>query len=249
MSKYPVELRTEWKCPEQGGAPLLTMPPLPKPCHRLCPRNIMGRSEWDKTRKKVYFLAGYKSEISGEDGSMPGNLHNHEGYDIDYTKGTCTFKRYFAITPLEHVYFIHSGRAITLHKGKNPLYPASKMLEGAEHGFKLIYEWNKAHPDEPKLKVHDTFLDWLKCDDLTEGMEKLIEKYEIEFWAEDKKKLAKWGDWRLVYNGEEYKTPYEDVHAWEKAMKELGGEDSDRKATNPFVGGAFDEIASLLEEA
>ena len=249
MKKYPVEKRTKWECPEEGGAPLLTMPPLPKPCHRLCPRNIMGRSEWDKTRKRVYFLAGYKSEISGDDMSVPGGAHNHEGYDIDYARGTCTFKRYFAITPLEHVYFIHSGRAITLHKNKNPLYPASKLLEGAEHGFKLIYEWNKAHPDEPKLKVHDTFLDWLKCPDLTERMEKLIDKYEIEFWTEDSKKRAPWGSWRMIYDGKEYPTPYADYHAWEEAMKEQGKEDAERRAFNPFTGKIYDEIYKILKEA
>lgn len=248
--KHPVELRTKWECPEEGGVPLLTMPNLPKPTHTLAPRNIFGKSVWDTMRKRGYFFANYKSEISGEDGSAPGGLHFHEGYSIDYETGTSTFKRGFAITPLEHVYFIHSGRAITLYKNKNYLYSAPKLLEGAEHGFKLIYEWNKAHPDEPKLKCYNTFLDYLKEPDLIKPMEELIKKYEIEFWTEDKTKRAPWGEWKVVIGNKEYPTPYKDIHAWEEAMKKQGEKDSDRLAAkeNPFKGGVWDEVEAFLKE-
>lgn len=251
--KYPIELRTKWKCPEDGGAPLLTMPNLPKPLHTVCPRNIIGGPAWEKMRKRGYYMAHYKSEISGEDGSDPGALHFHEAYDIDYEKGISTFKRGFAITPLEHVYFIHSGRAITLYKNKNVLYSATKLLEGAEHGFKLIHEWNKEHPNEPKLKAYKTFLEYLKQDELRPRMEELIDKYEIEFWGEDTKKFAEWGDWKMVMivNGreKEYPTPYPDYQAWEEAMKTAAAKDTIRKIENPFRGGAFDEISALLKES
>ena len=248
MLKLEVEKRTKWECPEDGGVALLTMPNLPKPMHTVAPRNIIGPTAWDKMRRLCYYKAGYKSEISGEDGSTPGSLHGHEGYTIDYANGTSTFVRAFAITPLEHVYFIHSGRMLTLFKRGNPLYSKAKVLEGVEHGFRLIHDWNVAHPDKPKLKVYATFLDYLKEPELENEMEELIQKYKIEFWAEDKKRLAPWGDWRMIFNGKEYPTPYKDQHEWEKAMEFASQTDGDRQAKNPFVGGAFDEINKILKE-
>ena len=250
MMKPNVEKRTKWECPADGGVALLTMPNIPKPCqgYGMQPRTILGAKAWDMMRKRGYYTAGYKSEISGADGSAPGSLHFHEAFSIDYEKGTSTFVRGFAITPQEHVYFIHSGRMLTLLKNGNPLYTATKVLAGVENGFKLIHDWNVAHPDEPKLKVYSTFIDYLKEPELAEKMEEMIVKYGIEFWEEDKKKRAEWGKWRVIYNGKEYPTPYKDQHEWEEAMKAASKNDNTRKVENPFVGGAFDEITQILKE-
>lgn len=230
------------------------MPNIPKPLHRVNPRIIMGEYAWTKARKKAYFDAKYRSEISGELCATPGSLHAHEVYDINYVTGTCVFRRICAITPLEHVYFIHSGRMLTLWKNKNPLYPTEKVLEGLENGFKLIYKWNKEHPRKPKLKVYETILEYLDYDELAEPVEKLIDKYEIEFWGEDRKRRCDWEDWKLVIvkedgTKEEHYTPYANQEEWEKAMVEANKADNVRKAENPFVGGAFDEVDKLLSES
>lgn len=249
MKKYEVEKRTRWICPEGGGAPLLTMPNIPKPIQGpgCQPRTIFGASAWDRMRKRTYYLANYKSEISGVDLSDKGRPQSHEIFTIDYLTGTSTFKRCVCISPLEHLYFIHNGRAITLYKKGNPLYTAPKLLRGAEHGFKLIYEWNKSHPKEPKLKCYHTFLEYLKHEELADKMEALIEEYEIEFWKEDVKQMAKWEDWKVVVGGKEYPTPYADYQAWEAAMKKQGENDSERNITSPFTGGAYDEITEILK--
>ena len=246
--KYPVERKLKWVCPEEGGAPLLTMPNIPKPLHGVNPRTIMGDVAWTKVRKRAYYNAGYKSEISGTVSAEPGALHAHEVYDINYVTGVCTFKRVCAITPLEHVYFIHSGRAITMWKNHNPLYSTDRLLAGVEHGFKQIYEWNKAHPRKPKLKAYQTFIEYLKYPELAEEMEKMIVKYEIEFWGEDTKRMCDWADWKLVIGKKEYPTPYADYQAWEEAMKIRGTQDNVRKIENPFAGGVFDEIEKILKE-
>lgn len=247
--KYPIELRTKWECPTEGGAPLLTMPNIVKPLQgQGCqPRTILGGPAWDRLRKRTYYLANYKSEISGMDLSTPGMCHAHELFDVDYEKGAATFKRCVCISPMEHVYFIHSGRMITLWKQKNPLYTTEKVLEGVENGFKLIHEWNKSHPDEPKLKAYYVFLEYLKHEELRPKMEELIDKYEIEFWGEDKKKLADWGDWKLIFGKKEYPTPYKNYTAWEEAMEVASKNDVVRQTENPFTGGAYDEIAELLK--
>ncbi len=246
-NKYPVERRLKWECPEDGGAALLTMPNLPKPVHGLNPRTIMGDSAWEKARKRAYYTAGYRSEISRELCANPGGLHAHEAYDINYVTGACTFRRIFAITPMEHVYFIHSGRMITLWKNKNPLYSTEKVLAGIENGFRLIHDWNKANPRKKKLKAYYVFLDYLKYPELAPKVEELIYKYEMEFWAEDTKRMCDWEDWRLIFNGKEYPTPYADYNAWEEAMKSASDRDTVRKMDNPFKGGAYDEIAELIK--
>ena len=253
MKKYKIERKLKWTAPEEGGAPLLTMPNIPKPLHGVNPRLIMGEAEWTKVRKRAYYDAGYRSEISRELCAEPGGLHAHEVYDINYVTGVCTFKRVCAITPLEHVYFIHSGRAITLWKNHNPLYSTERLLKGVENGFKLIHEWNEAHPKRTKLKAYQTFLEYLKFDELREPMEKLIEKYDIEFWGEDLKRQCDWEDWKLVIvdnkgRRKEYPTPYKDYRAWEEAMAEKSKQDNVRKIDNPFTGGPFDEIEKALKE-
>lgn len=254
LDKYPVERKLKWTAPEGGGAPLLTMPNIPKPLHGVNPRLIMGEAEWTKTRKKAYFDAGYKSEISGILCAEPGSLHAHEVYSINYVTGTCRFKKICAITPLEHVYFIHSGRAITMWKNKNPLYSTDKLLKGVENGFKLIYEWNQTHPREKKLKAYQTFLEYLKQEELREPMEELIDKYEIKFWGEDTKRMCDWEDWKLLIPDKKtgvlkiYPTPYKDYRAWEEAMAEKAKTDTIRQVDNPFTTGAYDEIEKILKE-
>lgn len=251
--KHPIEYRLKWECPEEGGAPLLTMPNIPKPLHAVNPRLIMGDVAWSKVRKKAYYDAGYRSEISGELCATPGSLHAHEVYDINYVTGICTFKRVCAITPLEHVYFIHSGRALTMWKNKNPLYTTERVLNGIENGFRLIYEWNKAYPHRKKLKAYQTFIDYLKYPELNDRIEELIDKYEIEFWGEDVKRMCDWEDWKLVIIGPdgkktEYPTPYADYHAWEEAMQERAKQDVIRQLNSPFAGGTFAEIDKLIKE-
>lgn len=253
FKEYPVEERLKWMCPEGGGAPLLTMPNIPKPLHGCSPRSYMGNVAWNKARKTAYYKAGYKSEISGILCAEPGSLHAHEAYDINYVTGECVFKRIFAITPQEHVYFIHSGRALTLYKNGNPLYTKEKLLAGVENGFRMIYEWNKAHPREKKLKVYKTFLEYLKQDELVEEMKNLIFVYEIEFWGENKKVRCDWEDWKLIIpkpdgTKEVHPTPYKDEHEWEEAMQEASKKDTVRQIENPFVGGAFDEITEILKK-
>lgn len=219
--KVSVEYRSSWDAPKEDGAPILCMPNIPKPIQgdRCQPRSIMGRTAWDLCRKKTYYLANYKSQISGIDLSAPGQSQCHELFSYNYTDGLATFDRYVCISPLEHIYFIHSGRALTFYKKGDFRYSAKKLLEGAENGFRLIHEWNQAHPDEPQLKPYATFVGYLDFSDLAPTMEHLIEKYKISFWAEDPRSLAEWGKWRVRIGNREYPTPYKDHEAWEQAME------------------------------
>ena len=241
-----LEYRTSWRCPEEADARVLGGPNIVKPLMKCAPRVYMGQAAWDKLRKRTYFLADYKCQICGKDCSTPGTLDAHELYTVNYMDGTAVFARVFALCKACHSFY-HSGRLLTLHKQGSPLYSAKHVLNVLEHGFKLIHDWNVAHPDKPKLKAYGAILDGLKQEDLREPLTELIKEYDMEFWEEDPKRLAKWKDWKLVYGRQIIRTPYASPKEWEEAMAEASKTDSERQP-NPFSGGVFDEINDLLKD-
>lgn len=232
----------KWECPTETGIPLITMPNIPKPLHGLPPRKIMGTTKWDAMRKRCYFDADYKCEICGCSPSK-GNLHAHELYEIDYLSGESLFKRCIAICREDHD-FIHSGRLITLYKEGNPLYPKSYVLRVLEKGFSLINSYNEK--SEEKLRVFDTIVEFLKVPELEQEVSALIKKYDIKFYRAPKRG-AKWSDWRLVWNGKEYFTPYAGHEEWKEAMQKASKTDTMRAMNySAFKGGVFDEIAKII---
>ena len=251
--KYGLDLKyiTKWEPPTGDDLrPLIAMPNIPRPCHRQAPRTILGATMWNKMRKACYAAANDTCEICGE---RPENLrrrHSHEAFDIDYEKGTVSFIRCFCLDSVCHLACIHTGRAITLYKDGNPLYPKEFLLEGAEKAFTIIASYNKDHP-EADLRAYSTFLEYLKFDELREPMLELIRKYNIKFYMEDPKKMAKWGDWKLIIGNQEYKTPYKSEKDWEQAMKEQNEKDSariaQRSVEEKFSGEIYNELDKIIK--
>ena len=253
LSQYDVKLVTKWIPPEDDDLrPLIAMPNIPKPTHGLAPRTLLGAATWNRMRKHAYAQADDTCEICGEKPENLRHRHGHEVYTIDYEKGTVTFQRVFCICALCHLGCIHTGRAITLYKQGNPLYPKEFLLEGAEHSFTIISSFNKEHPGAD-LRAYATFLDYLKVEELREPMEALIKKYNIKFYMEDPKKMAKWGDWKLIIGPKEYPTPYQNEDKWKEAMEKQGEKDTARllqkNMEEKFSGGVYDELNALLNES
>lgn len=251
-SDYDIKLVTKWEPPSDDDLrPLIAMPNLPRPTHSLAPRTLLGASTWNHMRKSCYAKAGDACEICGEKPENLRHRHAHEVYEIDYEKGTVKFVRAFCLCALDHLGCIHTGRAITLYKQGNPLYPKEFLLEGAEKAFTIISSYNKEHP-EADLRAYATYLDYLKCDELKEPMEKLIKKYKMKFYQEDPKRMAKWKDWRLVIGTKEYPTPYENEKAWKKAMEEAGKKDTARimqkNMEEKFSGEMYEELNKIIKE-
>lgn len=244
--KYDVVKQDKWECPADTGVPLLTMPNVPKPLHGLPPRVIMGKSTWDHVRKRCYFEAGYKCEICGCE-PPKGQLHAHELYSYDWKAGTGKFERCIAICKQDHD-FIHSGRLITMLKNNNILYPKEYVLGVVEKGFKLVYEYNTTHRNKKPLRVYSTFLNYLEVPSIHDEMEKLIDKYEIQFY-EDPDEQAEWGDWKLLIGDVAHPTPYANYWEWKDAMNERSKFDTARIAgqSDPFSGGSFDVAKALLD--
>ena len=250
---FNVKLVTKWEPPKEGEdmRALVSMPNIPKPTHGLAPRTLLGNKVWNSMRRTCYKQAEDTCEICGAHPEDLRKRHAHEVYSIDWEKGEVRFVRAFCVCALDHLGCIHTGRAITLYKQGNPMYPKEFLLEGAEHAFKIIAEYNEDHP-EADLRAYATFLEYLKCDELYGPMTQLIGKYNVRFYMEDTKKMADWGDWKLIIGNQEYPTPYKDEHMWKEAMEKRSEEDTARQyqkfLEEKFNGGVYSEIDDIIKE-
>lgn len=249
--QYDVKLVDGWVPPKgEDLRPLIAMPNIPKPLHGVNPRTLLGASKWNYMRKACYFSANDTCEICGEKPENLKHRHGHEVYEIDYAHGVAKFDRVYCVCAKCHLGCIHTGRAITLYKHGNPLYPKEFLLEGAEHAFKIISEYNKDHP-EADLRAYVTFLEYLKHEELRAPMEELIKKYNIKFYKEVEN-MVDWGDWRLIIGDNEYKTPYANEQEWKDSMEEKEANDSARilqkNMDKNFTGEVFDMIDSILNK-
>lgn len=252
MKKYDVKLVDGWLPPKEGDdlRPLIAMPNIPRPLHGVNPRTILGTSTWNHMRKFCYAKANDTCEICGYKPDNPHHRHGHEVYEIDYAKGTAKFVKVFCVCSMCHLGCIHTGRALTLWKNGNPLYPTDFLLKGAEHAFKIISEYNADNP-KADLRAYSTFLDYLKHDELREPMEKLIDQYGIKFYTEVED-MVPWGDWKLIIGDQEYNTPYADKDEWKATMEEREAKDSARilqkQMENNFSGEVYDTLKQLIIE-
>lgn len=252
IKQYDVKLVDGWLPPKEGEdvRPLIGMPNIPRPLHGVNPRTILGASTWNHMRRACYAKADNTCEICG---AKPENLrhrHGHEVYEIDYAKGTAKFNRVFCVCSLCHLACIHTGRALTLWKKNNPLYPTEFLLQGAEHAFKIISEYNKDNPGAD-LRAYSTFLDYLKYDELKEPMEKLIKKYGTKFYTEVDD-MVEWKDWKLIIGSQEHPTPYASESEWKDAMESKEKTDTARimqqNIEEKFSGGVYEELNNILKE-
>ena len=237
-----------WECPKENGAPILTMPNIPKALmgKGMQPRTIYGKTTWDFMRKRSYYLAGYKSEITGEE-APKGQLHAHELFSYDYAKHEGEFKRIIVLTKMEHD-FIHSGRLITLYKEGNITVPKSYILKVVENGFKIVHEWNESHPEEEPLRVYRTFLDYLEVDSIKNEMIALIKKYDIKFYKENVSSGQWFKGWHVIVGNKKYDTPYKNQTEWEEAMRGARANDTVRNQVSPFVGNVYDEMDAIINQ-
>ena len=239
----------KWKAPAKNDARLLGMPNIPQPLHGpgCQPRTIVGTSIWNQMRIKCYEDAGYKCEACGFQGE-PGKaqVHAHEVFSINYKTGESKFERLCCLCKKCHLGVIHSGRALTQY-GKG-MIPFQDMLNNAEHGFKIVSEYNKTH--KRQIYMFNTIQDWgSKYPELKEPLARLIKQYNIKFYGVVNKRhgACDWGDWKMIFNGREYPTPYKDASEWEKAMEKMNEKQGRGLMQKRMSGGAFDELDKLLK--
>ncbi len=213
---------TSWAPPSGDDLrPLIAMPNIVRPLQgdKCQPRTIYRPKDWNAMRRACYERANDTCEICGERPEDKRRRQSHEVFAVDYEHGTATFVGCVCLCQQCHLACIHNGRAITLYSKNSPLITKDFLLAGAEKAFTIISSYNKDHPDAD-LRAYSTYIEYLKFDELREPMLELIKRYDIKFYQEDPKKMAPWGSWRLILDGEEYPTPYKNEKEWEKAMEE-----------------------------
>jgi hypothetical protein len=176
---------------------ILTHPNIPKPLHGISPRTIMGEEWWNQTRHEVY--AKYDNHciacgVSKYDARGHKWIEAHEFWEIDYSTGICEIK---SIEPLCHYChnFIHSGRLHYLLESKQKSEQEVKDI--LEHGLKILSE-NKlmCFPGTIELALY------LDCETYS------VLTYQIP------EGHIKWGDWKLIWNGKEYRSKFSSPQEW-----------------------------------
>lgn len=245
---FDCETVASWTAPEGEGAPIITMPNVPKQLFGHAPRTILGQTAWDKMRKRCYFDAGYKCQICGKE-VVGSDKQAHELYSYDWKDGLAVFERTICCCRDCHN-FIHSGRMQSLYKAGNPLMSKSYLLRVVEQGFKLVSDYNKKNPDN-QIRVYGTILDYLRNEDLREPVSELINKYDIRFYEENQNHTATWSKWRLRIGDVEYPGPFSSREEWEEKMKGAAEKDTQRqlvKMQERFSGGVYDELNEILKK-
>ena len=229
IRKYRIEWKTSWEPPKKDdpdfGAKLLGINNIPQPLHgHGCqPRTIVGSSTWNYMRKECYYKANFRCEICGRGchGDPDWEQYNaHEIFSVDYVTGEERFVGLTCLCRTCHLTKVHTGRALTLYRKSKPAYNKATLLKGAEEAFPQVHESNKKHPKEKPIRLFYTWLSYLNFPDLKPEMERLIKEYDVSFWRPDPELECEWGDWKLIYNGHSYPTPYKSISEWETAMEE-----------------------------
>ena len=242
-----MDIITKYEPPEfeLGDPRILAMPNVPKPCHKLAPRTVMGQKKWDEVRHEVYRRAGYKCEVCGCDVSDLYEKQAHELYRVNYPAGEVKLSRIYCLCQNCHS-ACHSGRLSTLYRKRSPIYPKAKVLEIAENAFSRVSAWDKEHGTHTPFYM--AWLTFLADPTIAPEMEELISKYGITFYDvadTPKKGGAEWGQWHLTMGKQKYYPPYKDEKDWEAAMEE-----NNRKQTEPVLEKpkAEKDLEALLAE-
>jgi len=182
---------------------ILTHPNIPKPLHGLSPRALKGKAWWDRVRHAAYESTDYKCLACGihkTEAKGPKWLEAHEYWDIDYQKGICKVEK---IIPLCHYChnFIHSGRLYMIVGIEKP---KQECIEILEHGFKIL--------KDNKLKC---FYNTLEIAEILGANTFKVKAAKIKVNPE-----IKWGDWKLILEGQEYHSKFKDALEWLKYYRE-----------------------------
>ena len=181
---------------------ILSSPNIPKPLHGLNPRTIMGQAKWDETRREVYESTGHCCAACGVHKSNAKKhrwMEAHEIYNIDYDRGIAELSR---ILPLCHYChnFIHSGRLRIMARAKK--VTADDVRRIMRHGVCVLRPVNGS---------------------IFSGTKELCDLVSVDTFGlpvmRPPSRMAGWGDWRMVWDGQTYKGKFNTMRDWQRAYK------------------------------
>lgn len=172
---------------------ILMGPNVPKPMHGVVPREILGPKWWDQTRQAAYASTHYRCLACGVykfNALCKQWLEGHELYDVDYGAGTWT---YVETVPLCHYChnYIHDGRLQAMLDCRDVTY--AKYAAIIQHGDRVLADAGLKRPTHR-------------------------EREDVLITAVLGHRMASWGSWRLILNGEEYPPKFKTPQQWEKAF-------------------------------
>lgn len=178
---------------------ILSMPNIPKPLHGLNPRTIMGREAWDVKRKEIYASTQYHCAACGVHKSEAKKhrwLESHELFEIDYEAAKAFLVE---IVPLCHFChaFIHSG--LTRVRARKKQISAQDVRDILTHGCNVLRQGSSSIfiGTSQLCQLVNVDCSDIKCQSLPDH-------------------IGKWSDWRMVWNGEEYKGKLHSFQAWKR---------------------------------
>lgn len=186
---------------------ILTHPHIPKPLHGIAPQTIKGLEWWDEKRVECYAKYDFHCAACGRHQSKTEKkwLEAHENYQIDYEKGLVEI---LSIEPLCHYChnFIHSGR-LRMIAGIEKTFEEVRAI--LEHGLRVLLEAN--------IFLAENDLPILKCFYYTYNYAANKIRIDSRIPCSSKPKtVANWSEWRMIFEGKEYKSNFKDANKWRK---------------------------------
>lgn len=162
----------------------------------------MGQAKWDQVRREVYESTGNHCAACGVHKSKAEKfrwMEAHEIHRIDYGKGVAEMVE---IVPLCHFchMFIHSG--LTRVRARKKEIKASEVQAIMQHGCDLL-----------RLAKSEIFEGTAELCDLVR-----VDRSNIKV-SKPPRRMAPWGKWRLIWDGEEYKGRFKSYEHWARSYR------------------------------
>jgi hypothetical protein len=169
---------------------LLLHPNLPKPMHNLAPRTLMKAKEWNEIRREAYARNNYHCWACGR-----YTAFNTELNKFDNDEGT-------TLDAHEFYRIDYVNKTVELVE----IVALCKLCHDYVHSGRLNAMYEKGEKDEEDC--------WLVY---TNGDSVLIDAGLIPInVVDDKTYQDEWGEWKLLFNGGEYRSKFKDYWDWFK---------------------------------
>jgi hypothetical protein len=167
---------------------------IPKPMHGVAPREILGSSWWNQTRKAAYASTNFHCNACGVHKSQARFrkwLEGHELYEVNYLRGKMIYIETVPLCIACHSY-VHDGRLRALLEKKEVSH--QKFVAIIRHGEDVLKAagLSRLSYEEREQALNERLLDG---------------------------EVAPWSSWRLVLFGEEYPPKFKSEVQWRRAFE------------------------------
>lgn len=172
---------------------LLSHPNIPKPLHGLAPRTLVKAKVWDTWRRMAYAKNNFNCWACGV----------HRDYDLHGLK--FNDDSFESLDAHEYYRIDYEEKTVELVE----IVALCKNCHNYIHSGRLQSMYEGGQVDEEDMWIVSKHGDSILID---AGLAPC-------FWHDENDYKEEWGEWKLIFNGEEHKSLYEDYWAWYKKYK------------------------------